>query len=242
MNKYPILIFCFILIGLSVQAQKWQPGHFTDSNGNTSAGLIRIDESARGPVKNEGFIEFKQDKKAKEVNISASGLQSFVMGKDSFVVTHAPQGQFWPRYELDFAKIVLEEDGLKLYSTYSEHSAEHYAGGGGSGFSIGIGGGTGFGSRNFGVGVGGGVEIPLGGSHGGSRDGYYGGPVYYYGENTAEMKIITNENFADVMTDIMGDEPDVVNKIVAKAYTLQNMDALVAYFKQVQVARKSQNQ
>ncbi|TWI96338.1 hypothetical protein JN11_04072 [Mucilaginibacter frigoritolerans] len=240
MNKYPVLIFCFVLIAISAQAQKWQLGHFTDSKGNTSAGFIRIDESARGPVKNEGFIEYKQDKKAKEVKISASGLQSFVMGRDSFVVTHAPQGQFWPRYELDFVKIVLDDD-LKLYATYSEHSAEHYAGGGGSGFSIGIGGGTGFGTRGFGVGVGGGVEIPLGGS-GAGRGGYYGGPVYYYGENTAEMKIITNENFADVMTDVMGDEPDVVNKIVAKAYTLQNMDSLVAYFKQVQAARRNQNQ
>ncbi len=237
MNKYTFLIFCFVLIAISAQAQKWQPGHFTDSKGNISAGFIRIDPSSKGPVKNEGFIEYKQDKAAKEVKISAGALQSFVMGRDSFVVTHAPQNQFWPRYELDFVKVVVNED-LKLYATYSEHSAEHYAGGG-SGFSIGIGGGTGFGTRGFGVGVGAGVEVPLGGS-GAGRSGYYGGPVYYYGENTGEMKIITNENFADVMTDVMGDEPDVVNKIAAKAYTLQNMDSLIAYFKQVQAARNSQ--
>jgi hypothetical protein len=238
MNKYTFLIFCFVLIAISAQAQKWQPGHFTDSKGNISAGFIRIDPSARGPVKNEGFIEYKQDKAAKEVKISASALQSFVMGRDSFVVTHAPKNQFWSRYELDFVKVVVNED-LKLYATYSEHSAEHYAGGGGSGFSIGIGGGTGFGTRGFGVGVGAGVEVPLGGS-GAGRGGYYGGPVYYYGENAGEMKIITSENFADVMTDVMGDEPDVVNKIAAKAYTLQNMDNLITYFKQVQAARNSQ--
>jgi len=239
MNKYTFLIFCFVLIAISAQAQKWQPGHFTDSKGNISAGFIRIDPSARGPVKNEGFIEYKEDKAAKKTKISASAIQSFVMGRDSFVVTHAPKNQFWPRYELDFVKVAVNED-LKLYATYSEHSAEHYAGGGGSGFSIGIGGGTGFGTRGFGVGVGGGVEIPLGSSGAPGRGGYYGGPVYYYGENTAEMKIITNENFADVMTDVMGDEPDVVNKIVAKAYTLQNIDSLIVYFKQVQATRNNQ--
>ena len=92
------------------------------------------------------------------------------------------------------------------------------------------------GGRNFGVGLGGGVEVPLGGQ----SNGYYGGPVYYYGEDTANMKIITNENFADVMTDIMGDEPDVVNKIAQHVYSLQTMDNLVAYFNKVKAARKRQ--
>ena len=50
--------------------------------------------------------------------------------------------------------------------------------------------------------------------------------------------LITNENFADVMTDIMGDEPDVVNKIAQRVYSLQTMDNLVAYFDKVKAARK----
>ena len=230
-----ILFFTLMFLSARTQAQKWQPGHFTDVKGNLQSGLIRVDPSKHGPVKNEGFIEFKQDKNADKVKISAGTLQSLVVGKDSFVVTHAPKDQFWPRNQLDFAKVVLDED-TRLFASYSDKRSEH--GSGFSGFSIGIGGGTGFGGRNFGVGLGGGVEVPISGQN---RNGYYGGPVYYYGENTTDMKIITNENFADVMTDIMGDEPDVVNKIAQHVYSLQTIDNLVAYFNKVKAARKQRS-
>jgi len=59
-----------------------------------------------------------------------------------------------------------------------------------------------------------------------------------YGENTATMKRLNDQNFEDIMTDIMGDYPEVVDKIKAKVYVLENIDQLIAYFNQLKAADK----
>lgn len=221
-----------MIISANLYGQKWQPGHFTDVKGNVENGFIRFGASGKGPIKGEGFIEFKEDHKAEPFKLSASDLKSFVMGRDSFVVAHAPGNETWAKNEFDFVKVVLDED-VKLYA------AGGVKGGGGSGFSIapGIetGVGTGIGSGGFGTGVGGGVSVPIVGGGGGS----YAKLVYYYGDNTANMKRLNNLNFEDVMSDMMGDYPDVVDKIHAKVYLLENIDRLIAYYKQVKVAESS---
>src|SRR6185437_10056996 len=85
-------ILCLLFLSaVCVNAQKWQPGHFTDVKGNRMSGLIRVNPSGKAPIKDEGFIEFREDKKAEPFKLSASDLKSFVVGKDSFVVAHAPQ-------------------------------------------------------------------------------------------------------------------------------------------------------
>ncbi len=222
-----ILFFMLIIVSAKSQSNKWLPGHFTDVKGNIETGLIRVNPSAKGPIKDEGFIEFKDNNKTEPFKLSASDLKSFVIGKDSFIVAHAPNNEIWAKKELDFVKVVLNED-VKLYM----------AGGGGKGggghsigFSpdIGVGAGTG----GYGGGVGAGVSIPIFGGGGGSIE----KTVYYYGENTAQMKRITNENFEDIMSDIMGDYPDLVDKIHAKVYMLANIDRLIVYFKQVKGAK-----
>jgi hypothetical protein len=145
------------------------------------------------------------------------------MGKDSFVVAHAPGNETWAKNEFDFVRVVLDED-LKLYAAGGVKTS------GGSGFGIepGVGVGTGVGSGGFGGGVTGGVAIPIGGS-----GGTYAKLVYYYGENPAHMKRLNDQNFEDIMIDMMGDYPEVVDKIKAKVYVLENIDRLIAYFKQV---------
>jgi len=222
-----ILFLLLIIISEKSQAQRWMPGHFTDMKDSEGTGLIRIDPSRRGPVKNEGFIEFKADKKAAPFKVSASQLRSFVIGKDSFVVAHAPKSETWPEKELDFVEVVLDED-VKLYAGFGGT-------GGGSGFSVGIGLGGGFGiplGRNFGAGVGGGVDVPIiGGRSSGSI-------AWYYGENTARMFRLTDENFEDIMSNIMGDYPEVVEKIHRHDYFLGNVGRLVSYYKQVEQADK----
>jgi len=221
------------IVSAKSQSNKWLPGHFTDVKGNIETGLIRVNPSAKGPVKDEGFIEFKDNDKTEPFKLSASDLKSFVVGKDSFVVAHAPNNEIWAKKELDFIKVALNED-VKLYMAGGGGK-----GGGGRGFGIspdlgvGVGGGTG----GYGSGVGAGVSIPIFGGGGG------GGSVektaYYYGENTAQMQRITNENFEDIMSDIMGDYPEVVDKIHAKVYMLANIDRLIVYFKQVKGAESS---
>jgi len=225
-----ILFFMLVTVSAKSQSNKWYPGHFTDNKGNVETGFIRVNPSAKGPIKDEGFIEFKDNDKTNPFKLSASDLKSFVIGRDSFVVAHAPVNEMWVRNELDFVRVVLDED-VKLYATNGGKGK----GGGGSGFSIepGVGVGVGGGTGGFGAGVGGGVSIPIFGGGGG---GTVAKTVWYYGDSPATMKRITELNFEDVMSDMMGDEPDVVDQIHQKVYVLANIDRLVAYFKQVRMA------
>lgn len=220
-----ISVFCLFAGINKTYAQRWQPGHFTDVKGNVETGLIWVKPSGKGLIKDEAFIEFRENDKENPYKLSASDLKSFVIGRDSFVVAGEPQTSNW-QYGIDFVKVVLNED-IKLYV---------FKGGGSEGFGSsiqpGIEGGVGGGTGGYGGGVGAGVSIPIGG-HGGS-----GGSktVYYYGETTANMKELTPVNFVDIMSDVMGDEPDVVQQIQEKKYTLGNIDKLIVYFRQVQAS------
>src|SRR5471030_3153390 len=154
MYKQIFIFFFLMTTGIAVYAQKWQPGRFTDVKGNIQNGLIRVNPSGKGPIKDEGFIEFKENNKAEPFKLSASDLRSFVVGKDSFVVAHAPQNEAWSKNELDFVKVVVDEQ-VKLYAAN--------AGGGGRsgiGFSPGISTGIGTGGYGggFGAGLGGGIS------------------------------------------------------------------------------------
>ncbi|HEY5327510.1 MAG TPA: hypothetical protein VIJ27_10970, partial [Mucilaginibacter sp.] len=124
-----ILFFMLMIVSAKLYAQKWLPGRFTDVKGNVENGFIHLNPSGRGPIKNEGFIEFKEDKKSAPFKLSASDLRSFVVGKDSFVVAHAPGNETWTGNEFDFVKVVLDED-VKLYA------AGGIKGGGGQGFGF----------------------------------------------------------------------------------------------------------
>lgn len=215
-----------MLICVSAKSQKWQPGTFTDIKGNKETGLIRDNPRGKGPMPDEGFIEFKDGPKSNPYKLSASELKSFTVGKDSFVVAHAPHNQIWSKKELDFVKVELDE-ATKLYVAVVGTST-----GGGDGFGVHPVGGVGMGTGGYG-GAAGGIGIDLGG--GGSRMGKVH-LTYYYGPNTAEMDEVTPENFMDVMSDIMGDEPDVLEKIRENRFNLGNIQKLIAYFKQVKAA------
>ncbi len=222
-----ILFFMLAIVSAKSYAQKWQPGRFTDVKGNVESGFINANPSGRGPIKNEGFIEFKEDNKAEPYKLSASDLRSFVVGKDSFVVAHPPGNESWAKNEFDFVKVALDDD-IKIYVTKNGSRG----GGSGIGFEPGIG--AGVGTSGYGGGVGGGISIPIGGGGGG---GSHEKTIWYYGDSTAGMKRLTDLNFEDVMTDIMGDYPDVVNKINNKVYVLANIEKLIAYYKQVKAGK-----
>jgi hypothetical protein len=104
-----LIILFFMLCFVSAKSQKWQQGSFTDVKGNREAGLIRTNPSGKGPIKGEGFIEFKDNEKTNPYKLSASDLRSFVVGQDSFIVAHAPANESWNKEETDFVKVVLDE-------------------------------------------------------------------------------------------------------------------------------------
>ena len=218
-----------MLIAVSAKSQKWQPGSFTDIKGNKVTGLLRENPTNKGPIKDEGYIEFKDDSKANPYKLSASDLKSFMIGRDSFIVAHAPGNSNWSKKELDFVLVALDEE-TKLYVA----NVATGGGGGGLGSRVQPEFGGGIGTGGYG-GFGGGVGINLGGGSGGK------GKVittFYYGANTAVMQQLTPINFKDVMSDIMGDEPDVVDKIQSGQFNIYNVDKLIAYFKQAKAAHK----
>ncbi len=222
--KQSALILLFVLTLLSAKAQKWQPGFFIDIKNNREEGLININPSGKPPFKDEGFIAFKEDKKATEIKLSASDIRTFKAGNDSFVVAHAPMNESWSKKELDFIRVVLDEP-IKLYVLNGSSGG----GGRGIGFSPGIS----VGGGSFG-GMGGGVGLSFGG--GGGQGGGSAAITWYYGESPAALKQITPQNFVDVMTDIMGDETDIVEKLRSNKYGLRDMEGLVKYFLQLKAS------
>jgi hypothetical protein len=230
-KKHLSLAALLLLTSPVLFAQKWQPGYFIDVKGVRSDGFIIANPGGNGPIKNEGFIEFKDGEKTEPYKLSTSDLQSYVVGKDSFVVAHAPGNETWAKKEFDFVRVVVNEE-TRIYATRGAGS------GSGTGkkvrFSPSVGLSTGGGG--YGGGLGGGVGIAFGGGGGGSVD--KSKLSYYYGTNTATMQHITEENFADVMSEAMGDEPEVLEQIRAGRYGLGNIDKLVDYFNKVKASHK----
>ncbi|WP_147238732.1 hypothetical protein [Mucilaginibacter hurinus] len=208
---------------LTARAQKWLPGSFTDNKGNTETGFVRIDPPGKAPVKTEAFIEFRENEKMNPIKLSAGELRSVKAGIDSFLVAYAPGNQNWNGKELDFVKVVLDED-IKLYLGKGSR-------GGGFGITPGLSGGFGAGSGTYG-GVGGGVGIALGGRGGKSKT------MYYFGANTAEMQPVSPANFNDIMSDIMIDEPEVVEQIRMNKYNLGNIEKLIEYYNKSKASRQ----
>jgi len=219
----PFLTLALLLLTfVSARAQKWQPGFFIDRRGQKVEGLIRTNPSGKAPVKNEGFIVYKENEKGTETRFSASDIRCFVAGQDSFVVAHAPNNETWSKQELDFVKVVLDEE-VKLYMLGGAGSS----GGSGLGFHPGVAIGGGGGGM-----MGGGMGISFGGGGGGSGNRNVKA-TYYYGSNTANMHQLTVENFNDAMMDIMGDEPQAMEAIRSGKFTVGNVNSLIAYFKQL---------
>lgn len=221
-----LLVSALSLISITGFAQKWQPGYFYDIKNNKVPGLIQQGQSGKGPIKNEGFIIYKENPKANEIKLSARDLKYYVMGKDSFIVAHPPSYETWPKAEIDFVKVELDEP-LKLYVYYGGSS-----GSGGGGFKVSPSFSGGIGTGGYG---GGGVGISLGGG-GGGGGAYNRGATYYFGESVAGMSQVTPMNFIDVMTDIMADEPQAVDAIQQGKFNISKMEGLLKYYRALREA------
>jgi hypothetical protein len=220
------ILLALILSTSATFAQKWQPGYFYDTKGNKVSGLIQSKPGGKGPVKNEGFIIYKDNPKANEIKLSASDIRYFVAGKDSFIVAHPPAYEVWPKGDLDFVKVELDEP-LKLYA-YGGSS------GGGGGFRVSPSFSGGIGTGGYG---GGGIGINLGsGGNGGGSSRI----TYYFGTGVGDMSQVTPMNFVDVMTDIMADEPQAVEAIQKGKFNINKMGGLLNYYRQLKTARAKQ--
>ncbi|WP_454802261.1 hypothetical protein [Mucilaginibacter phyllosphaerae] len=221
------LVAIFSLMNsLSASAQKWLPGYFIDVKGIRTSGYIYPNPGGRGPIKDEGFIAFRDEENATPYYLSTSDLQCFVAGQDSFVVAHAPGNETWAKKEFDFVRVAVNGD-VKIYATRG-------AGSGGGGKKVQVAPALGIGTGTYGTSYGGGIGINIGGNGGGGSNKL----SYYYGSSTATMKHLTNENFKDVMSEAMADEPEVVEQIRNNLYGIKNIEKLIAYFNKLQASIK----
>lgn len=231
MNRLILFLLLFVVGANTAMAQKWPRGYFYDTKGNKVTGFINSYPRGKAPMKDEGFIEFKEDTKAPTIKLSASDLKSYVVGRDSFIVVATDR---WSEKILDFVRVALDTD-LKLYAAFG-----NVGGGGRGGFSPQVGIGTGIGGGGygggFGGGVGGGISIPIGGSGRAASN-----EVYFFGTTTAGMKPISNQAFMDIMVEVMGDEPEVVEQIRAKKFNLANIEKLITYYRKVEAFHKSES-
>ncbi len=223
--KAIILPFLILLFGFNTYAQlfaggKFEEGYYYDINGQKVNGLIDRNPSGKGIVKNEGFIEFKEDAKAPKQRLSASMIHGFVVAKDSFTLAHAPMHGAWSKNELDFVKVVIDGP-TKLYAINGNTKS-------GSGIRVIPALSTGIGTGGS-SGMGGGLGISIGGGGGGGSARI----AYYYGETTTSMVELKPQTFIEIMTDIMGDEPQAVEKIRDKTFNYNNVDSLIKYFNQL---------
>ncbi len=218
----------FILLsGQKASAQKWLPGNFVDVKGVKINGYIHPNPGGRGPFADEGFIEFKDEEHSTPYYLSARDLQSFVAGRDSFVVAHAPGNETWAKREFDFVRVAIDEP-IKIYVTRG-------AGSGGGGKKVQVAPAVGFGTGTYGTSYGGGLGISIGGNGGGGNNGKL---YYYYGENTATMQHLTNDNFVDIMSEVMGDEPEVVAQIKGNHFGINNIEKLIVYFNKIKASHQ----
>ena len=226
--RLPLLILLFSAITFSASAQlglnQWDDGYFYDASGNRVIGQIVANPSGRSPQDSEGFILFRKDKGEEKEKLTASMIRSFVAGKDSFTVAHAPRSQEWTGRSIDFVKVLVDEP-LKLYATTG--------GGNGGGMSPGIRPSFGIGGGSFGAGVGGGLGISLGGGRGGR-----GKSAYFFGDDANHLTELTRENFMPVMSEIMASEPEIAEKIKTKKYKYGKMDDLIFDFYKLKDAGK----
>lgn len=217
------LVLFMTMAGNTAMAQKWLPGHFVDVKGVRTTGYIHPNPGGRGPFSDEGFIEFRDEEHSTPYYLSARDLQSFVAGRDSFVVAHAPGNETWAKREFDFVRVVIDEP-TKIYATRGAGS-----GGSGGGKKVQVSPGIGIGTGTYGTSYGGGVGISIGGNGGGNNNKL----SYYYGSSTATMQHLTRENFIDIMSEVMADEPEVVEQIRGNHFSIGNIEKLVAYFNKV---------
>ena len=216
------ILTLFSLLSIGATAQSWQPGHFYDKRGGKNTGFIRQNPPGKGPIKDESFIEFKAYEKDPVQMLSASDVRSYVAGRDSFIVA-ASLTDDWATERLDFVRVAVDAP-IKLYMARVGNVS-----GRGRAVRVNPAVSTGVGTGGYGAGLGGGVAINIGrGGNGGTRT------AYLYGESVSRMQPITDQNFIDVMTEIMGDEPDVVEQLKNNKFNLRNIEQLIGLFNKLQ--------
>lgn len=210
-----ILFILFILaISLTANAQgpqrKWFEGTIYHTSGEIFDGLISWAPPHKGEHEDGDQILYCADEKSEVFPIPYYKIKSFVMGADSFVVSHNVLFKNSP------FMIVEVDNTTKLFTVKTAKN--------GFPLIINTGGFTG----NVGMGVGIGTTVG-----GGTRTNYY------YGTTQDNVTKLEKKQFIEVMSNIMADKPEVVAKIKDKTFRYGDMVDLLTYYRTGQMPKKS---
>ncbi|RYY19786.1 MAG: hypothetical protein EOP41_09520 [Sphingobacteriaceae bacterium] len=106
-------------ITLSAKAQlfgkDWVAGSYTDSSGKVFSGLLYSSVSDPYSLKIKGdYLQYKIDKDAEKQKIPTWQIKSFVIGTDSFAVSHFVSLKNFP-----FLQIIISHQNKLYYSAYN---------------------------------------------------------------------------------------------------------------------------
>jgi len=117
-----LLTLCILSVTFSANAQmfgrKWIEGRVYDLSNKRFKGFIAwTPPEATFANKVDDHLYFKDDKKKNEIEVRSSKIRSFVIGADSFVVSHNPQLATAP-----FVSVVIDKP-IKLFVSYTTRSS-----------------------------------------------------------------------------------------------------------------------
>lgn len=210
-----ILIFIISVTTLSASAQlfsrKWVDGRLYHISGEVFNGQISWSPPQKSNYNESGDgIIYRNNPDAEPIPIPANKIVSFIMGNDSFVVSHNLDFHNTP-----FLSVKLNTP-TKIYTSLTHRQGIPMmlgTGGGGGPVSVGVGIGTTIG--------------------GGTRK------TYYYGADANNITKLEKKQFIEVMSSVMADKPEVVAKIKDKTFKYSNIDDLVEYYNTGKMPKKN---
>jgi hypothetical protein len=202
-----ILFFLSVsIIAMSAKAQDWKPGYYYDTTGVKHTGLIEIstmDNAARyNNIKTIASDVFRIKVNSNIQEVYAFDVKAVVADADSFVVQHS--------FRTNRRGVIKKDTNGTPYRFAAFFQAEL--------------------DRS---------DIKLYSQEKAGNSMYFNhvsmlGPNfvdYYYGKSVDNIVWITNENFIEVMSNIMKDSPGIVAKIQKGDFKLRKMDKLLKAYK-----------
>ena len=197
--RYVSFLLVLLFFASSGMAQiiggSFKKGYYYDLDGQKIEGFINQKPSVVGRAsKAEKAILFKSTKDAEKQLVYASDIQSYVVAADSFAVI-TPPAVLRSRYQLDFARVLFDEDE-KVFLIEEKASP-----------AFGIGAGTG------------GVMPSVSISNAKTR-------IYMYGTTGDSLGLLDRRNFKEVLSSILKDYPDLLNKLNNKKTGFEDIESL----------------
>jgi len=115
--KKNLLLPLFVLICSTAFAQ-YVEGRYYTHDGQKVEGLVEHVYQARFGKTPDNYIMFRPEKGAKKTKLTTKDIQSFAIGKDSFVVIKNFELNSMAKYNEDFAR-VIKSGKINLYLFYT---------------------------------------------------------------------------------------------------------------------------